>query len=257
MSFYLNIILLLCCCIVVTVFTEVFQKINCTMTHIMNLPALLSPIKDSKFKPNKTGKSLKKKVLKLCKRKLKGLHPNDIFSAKHVLIKNMREVIKKQNLLVDLFPGDSEDDMEDSPDLIEKQDLLQGSAFPKESEDGADGRNSPGSIESLLNEIDLDQSKLSGAHPIPIHVSTLDEQAVLNGGDPPDTQDKFHESFGQHNPVSGDKENSLLPIPVHMSTNIEDAELYNSIRPSDVLDEFHNCETFEDREFERILELGA
>ena len=228
------------------------------MTHIMNLPALLSPIKDSKFKPNKSGKSLGKKVLKLCKRKLKGLHPDDIFSAKHVLIKNMREVIKKQNLLVEFFPGDSEDDMKDSSDFIEKQDLLQGFAFPEESEHGADGRNSPGYIESLLKDIDLDPSKLSGAHSIPIHVSTLDEQAVLNGGNPSDTLDKFqnYESFGHHGPVSGDNVNSPLPIPVHVSTNIEAAELYNR-RPSDVLDEFHNCETFEDREFERFLELGA
>ena len=212
----------------------------------MNLPALLSPIKDSKFKPNRTGKSLKKKVLKLCKRKLKGLRPNDIFSAKHVLIKNMREVIKKQNLLVESFPGDSEDDINDSPDFIEKQSLLQGFAFPEDSEDYADGRNrnSPGYIESLFNDIDPDQSKLS-----------LSE-----------TLDKFqnYESFGpQHSPASGDNENSQLPIEVHVSTIIDDVELYNR-RPSDVLDEFHNCETFgqnsqvnrEDRELTRFLELG-
>ena len=211
------------------------------MTHFKVLPALLSPIKE--LKPIKKEKSLRKKVLKLCKRKLKGLHRDDIFSAKHVLIRNTLKVVKKQDFLVDVFPGDSEEDLKKySPDFIDNQDLLQGFDFPGESVDdtiATHGRNSPGHTESLLHDMDLDQVKSSEAHSIPVHVSTLDEQATENRWRPSDTLDEFE----KYSLVSGDDESSPKSISVLVSTMIEEAEL-NKGSPSDVLEEFHNSEIY-------------
>ena len=224
------------------------------MTHFKVLPALLSPIKE--LKPIKKEKSLRKKVLKLCKRKLKGLHRDDIFSAKHVLIRNTLKVVKKQDFLVEMFPGVSEGDLKNySPDFIDNRDLLQGFDFPGESVDDTSThrRNSPGHTESLLHDVDLDQVKSSDAHSIPVHVSTLDEQAAENGCIPSDTLDEFKKC----SLVSGNDESSPKPISVLVSSMIEEAEL-NKRSPSDVLEEFHNSEIFgqngqafsEEREFD-------
>ena len=122
------------------------------------------------------------------------------------------------------------------------QDLLQGFDFPGESVDDTivtHGRNSPGHTESLLHDMDLDQVESSEAHSIPVHVSTLDEQATENGWRPSDTLDEFE----KYSLVSGDDESSPKSISVLVSTMIEEAEL-NKRSPPDVLEEFHNSEIY-------------
>ena len=114
-----------------------------------------------KFKHYSNRQKEKKSILKLCKRKLKDLQNKDFFSPRTILIKNTLKIIEKQQTSVE-----SEDEDEDSPSYIE----------------------------SLLNEIDLDQTKQSEA--------------------------------------------LISPVP-----NLHEGAALNSRRFSDVLNEFHNCET--------------
>ena len=124
------------------------------------LSSLKSPIK---FKPSKSSQEEKRQILKLCKRKLKGLRSTDFISVRTVLIKNTLKVIEKQELLEGFNFVEVEDDREDSPCYIE----------------------------SLLNEIDLDQSKLSNTLPGPVHESK-DAEEPLSSKKPSDILEEFH-----------------------------------------------------------------
>ena len=131
----------------------------------------LSKISSFNFKQYSTNQEEKRRILKLCKRKLKVLKQTDNISVKSVLIRNTLRVMERQN--------DALLDFEDTSD---------------------DGHNTPDSIETLLNEIDLDNCKsrrLTSSMTLP----TLDQKSAVNSS----------------------------------SSNLHFSE---------VLEEFHNCETF-------------
>lgn len=137
---------------------------------------LSSPIN---FKHYSSRQKEKKSILKLCKRKLKDLQNKDFFSPRTILIKNTLKIIEKQQ-----DSGESEDEGEDSPSYIE----------------------------SLLNEIDLDQTKQSESLISPVPVTTLHEGAALNSRYIYDVLNEFHncETLSQNSLVFKEDLGQLL-----------------------------------------------
>ena len=111
---------------------------------------LFSKLPTVTFKSQSRGHTEKRHILKLCKSKLQILSLKDrSISVKSVLIRNTIKVVENQREN-GLEHWDSEDDLEDI-------------------------RTSPGYIESLLNEIDLDQNNKSP----PRSSSTLEETSSV------------------------------------------------------------------------------
>ena len=121
----------------------------------------LTSVSTVNFKPYSTRQEEKRRIIKMCKRKLNVLQNKNSISVKTVLIKNTLKVIEKQRDF-GYDPGDSEED----------------------------GEQSPSYIESLLNDIDLDRS--SRTHPAkctgsPAPSSAMDPKVPIS-----DVLEEFH-----------------------------------------------------------------